>query len=330
VGTKSPLISVIIPVYNRQTTVEKSIESVERVLENTQHETIVVDDGSTDESVAIVTQIAQRFPNVRLIGASHTGQPSRVRNTGIRASKGSFIAFQDSDDEWTTFDMHKRLEVFDDSSVVLSYANARYQDGPSHKRFVGPGQSLGANPFVRLVSRHPSPIPTPTVIVRRETAETVGLFNESLTLSEDYEFWLKLATQGAFHFTPEVYAVLGRDGSNISFLPREQGDTAVRAHEESNIQMFNELKDSSLLTPEQKELIMYRVWELKAFLGRAGTEAPEPEKPNKLSELDAQHAHSTAGRVDSVLKILTLGNKTLHAKVKTAVQKLVYPFRKVV
>ena len=90
------LISVIVPVYNAGVYLEKCVNSI---LDQTftDYELILVDDGSTDQSGALCDEFAQKDPRVLVIHQKNAGS-SAARNAGIKASKGSFLSFVDSDD----------------------------------------------------------------------------------------------------------------------------------------------------------------------------------------------------------------------------------------
>ena len=89
------MISVVIPLYNKEPIIEKTLKSV-LSQDYSDFEVVVVDDGSTDNSVAIVESIGD--PRIRLI-KQENGGPSKARNTGVKNAKGEWILFLDADDE---------------------------------------------------------------------------------------------------------------------------------------------------------------------------------------------------------------------------------------
>jgi glycosyltransferase involved in cell wall biosynthesis len=113
-----PLVSVIMPAYNRADTIVRAIDSVRaQTIEN--WELIVVDDGSTDETASLVCDTDSR---IRLIRQNNEGI-SGARNTGLKASKGKYIAFLDSDDEWLAHHLEiclAFLEAFPDQQFVTA------------------------------------------------------------------------------------------------------------------------------------------------------------------------------------------------------------------
>ena len=97
----SPLVSVVIPAYNEADRIGEALDSV-RLQTLTDHEIIVVNDGSTDETARTVeTYFAEHsLPNARLVSHETNRQAAVARNTGIREAQGELIAFLDADDVW--------------------------------------------------------------------------------------------------------------------------------------------------------------------------------------------------------------------------------------
>ena len=100
-----PLVSVVIPVYNRMDTIERSINSVlNQTYKNI--EIIVIDDGSIDDTLKIIEHLS--ISDIKVLKQNHGGA-NAARNLGISAAKGEFIAFQDSDDEWLPDKLEKQI-----------------------------------------------------------------------------------------------------------------------------------------------------------------------------------------------------------------------------
>src|SRR5688572_9571182 len=124
----TPRVSVITPAYNAARFLRDTIASV-RSQTTSDWELIIVDDGSTDETVAIVERYALEDPRIRLLRQANAG-PSAARNHGMRAARGPFFAFLDSDDQWLPQFLEHQLAVFaeyPDTSLVT--ANAFYLGG---------------------------------------------------------------------------------------------------------------------------------------------------------------------------------------------------------
>src|SRR5699024_5732357 len=118
--------SVIVPVYNRAHLVSETIESI---LAHTWEplEIILINDGSTDESLAILQDYERRFPEkIRVCDQPNQGQIV-ARNNGIKASKGDYIAFLDSDDLWVEDKLERQVPLFEEG-VGLVYSGTEIMD----------------------------------------------------------------------------------------------------------------------------------------------------------------------------------------------------------
>ncbi|MCL5998016.1 MAG: glycosyltransferase [Chloroflexi bacterium] len=200
-----PHVSVIIPTYNRARLVRDTLDSV---LAQTYRdlEIVVVDDGSSDDTAAVVT--AYSAP-VRYLRQQNAGQAA-ARNTGIRAAGGEFIAFLDDDDVWLPQKLEQQLPLISAASApAWVYCDAEVFDGttgqPLH-RFsqINPAHSgwIGASLILRDF------IASPTPVVRRQVFEQVGYFDESPLLKrrEDWDMWLRIAAYSPVAYTPAVLA----------------------------------------------------------------------------------------------------------------------------
>lgn len=186
-------ISVVIPTYNRAEFLAEAIDSVlDQDYGDYSLDLIVVDDGSTDNTENIIHNYKDKLRYIKL---PHSGLPSVARNHGISVARGDIIAFQDSDDAWPKDKIKNQIKMFDDSSIHMSYGQAYYMnnDGTKTKEVVVPEKDLnnGEN-FNDLLKTNG--ISTLTVMVRKDSLNIVGGFNESDSLRavEDYELWLRI------------------------------------------------------------------------------------------------------------------------------------------
>jgi len=191
---QEPLVSVILPTYNRLRFLPAAVNSVlAQTLDS--WELIIVDDGSERETLDYL-QTLERLPRVRLIRLAHTGNPGAARNAALRVASGKYVAFLDSDDSW----MPTKLDV-----QVRALRGARdcrwsYTD---HVRIDAAGNSINwqRNPhrtlpgghIVEALLRLRAGTPTPTIMAERALIEAAGGFDERQELHEDYDLWLRLA-----------------------------------------------------------------------------------------------------------------------------------------
>lgn len=212
-----PHVSVVIPTYNRKALLLEAIASVQQQTFR-DLEILVCDDGSTDGSGEAVQRLAGADTRIRWIQGEHSGLPGTNRNRGIRAARGEWIAFQDSDDLWLPDKLQKQFEVLrsaPEAGFVYSYAVALQGDG-TKKRMTPFNIQREGRMFETLLLY--SIVLTSTVLVRRDLLERAGPFDESLrlTIGEDYELFLRLAAQVPFHFVAEDLVVYRMQTDSVS------------------------------------------------------------------------------------------------------------------
>jgi glycosyltransferase involved in cell wall biosynthesis len=205
-----PLISVIIPAYNRAHTVAETVDSVLGQT-YTNLEVIVVDDGSTDNTKEILRRYGGRIKNIQQMNA---GQMV-ARNRGIAESQGEIVTFLDSDDIWmpTCVERHVKLLQGTGPEVPCSLANGwlEFSDG---RRITSFQNSSLAPPLEEGLWLNPADVlPTRFVMfcqfvaIRREALKIVRGFDEDLKYMEDYALPLRLSLLGPWGFIREPLVV---------------------------------------------------------------------------------------------------------------------------
>jgi glycosyltransferase involved in cell wall biosynthesis len=171
-------ISVVIPVYNGERFLAAALESV-FAQTTLPAEVVVVDDGSTDASVAV----ARTFPGVTLLELPHRGV-SAARNAAVSRASGGYLAFLDADDIWAATKLERQLELArqnPSAGIIMARQGYRFE-GPVPPWFRGPtdgGSEPGFMPSAWFLPK--------------ETWHRVGPFDETMTHSEDTD-WLARAT----------------------------------------------------------------------------------------------------------------------------------------
>lgn len=206
----NPLVSVIIPTYNRAGVICRTIDNV---LAQTYREieVIVVDDGSTDDTQA---KLSRYSGQIRVISQSNGG-PARARNRGIEVARGEFIAFQDSDDLWVPTKLERQVSLLKrtDHSVVCCLCNAtfQYEGRPEFTAFqrawLFPTCDEGVWTNVADVLATRFVLFCQTAMIRREVLSRIGGFDETLKYHEDYELPLRLALEGPWVFIREPLTI---------------------------------------------------------------------------------------------------------------------------
>lgn len=187
-----PLVSVIMPAYNGERYIRRAIESVRRQTMS-DWELVVVDDGSTDSTRAIVSRWARVDHRVKLINQPNRG-PSAARNRSIEAAQGSLIAYLDCDDEYHPD--YLGLVVTHQSEDVIQVFNYEIFDER-------PWSPTFGRLWVWQPGRHAKHFPAKNVFVPLGAAhhhrwlDEVGGFDESLSLDEDTDLWRRFADAGA-------------------------------------------------------------------------------------------------------------------------------------
>ncbi len=194
-----PVVSVIIPVYNRKKLLERAITSV--VQQRFQDfECIVVDDGSDDKCDQLS---CYGDPRVRYIRCCENGGVSRARNIGMRAAKAPWIAFLDSDDEW----LPKKLQC----QIEWTAHNPSYRILQSREEWIRNGvyvnppathRKRGGDLFA--VSLERCMITPSSVLLRKELFDEFGGFNEAMPACEDYDLWLRITARYPVGLVDEV------------------------------------------------------------------------------------------------------------------------------
>lgn len=189
-------VSVVIPVKNRPALLRRAVESVQAQTLPVA-EIVVVDDGSTDGTPAVLDAMAASDPRIRAIRLDASGGAANARNIGIDASSGDWVAFLDSDDAWVETKLERQMaRVSADPSIVACFTGIRYiSDDPLDPRPVDylPPPHFGPD----LLRRMNYLSSTSTALIRRSELDAVGGFDVALRSCQDWDLWLKIARRGA-------------------------------------------------------------------------------------------------------------------------------------
>ena len=204
-STETPFFSVIIPAYNREIFLKKSVDSV---LAQTfmDFELIIIDDGSTDNTPEVISS----YKDKRLIHIQQQNSGvSNARNKGLTNAKGSFIAFLDSDDWWTENKLERTREFIEQFPDIMIFHteeiwyrnNKLLEQLKKHKKPSG------------FVYKHALPlccISISTAVIGQDVFKDIGTFDETLEACEDYDFWLRAVNKYKVKLIPEY--LTSKDG----------------------------------------------------------------------------------------------------------------------
>lgn len=199
VVSQSPLVSVVVITYNAAEYVGRAIRSV---LQQswTNLELIVVDDGSTDDTRTVI----ERFNDNRITYVQQENQgPNTARNHGVRLSQGEFVAFLDADDWWLPDKLSRQVALAgqqQNAGLIYSLAVGVDTAGTEQGRAK---TVINGHAVERLLLGQCIAGSASSVMVRRKTIDTVGMFDESLHYAEDWEYWIRIASQFEIACVPE-------------------------------------------------------------------------------------------------------------------------------
>jgi len=199
-----PKVSVIIPTYNRAHLIGRAIKSV---LNQTYRdfEIIIVDDGSTDNTEEVVKSFTDK--RIRYIRHKENKGAATARNIGIKAARGEYIAFQDSDDEWLPAKLGKQMKVFKHTSPkvgivytdmwrIIKEREKEYWHSPKIK----PEDEIV---YKEALNYQIIDIGIQSAIVKRECFDKSGMFDEKFPRFIDLEFFIRLSKYYYFYHIAE-------------------------------------------------------------------------------------------------------------------------------
>ena len=284
------VVSVILPAFNRLRYLRAAVDSVfAQTL--AQWELIIADDGSDEETRAYLRAL-ECLPHVKLVWLPHTGNPSAVRNAALRAARGEYIAFLDSDDLWRPTKLTRQIETLrkcvhrrwiytgyvriDDSGEARTY--------PSKKPWI-PYRGAISEQLLRLEAA----VATAAVVVERRLLLEVGGFDEELFIFEHYDLWLRLASHSEVELIDEPLTCLrsheqhyskdgipmlaGRNRLLCKFLGRTTDPklrrTATRLCAQSALSLANLYADTNRLEALKTlaASAAYSLWNVRWWIG---------------------------------------------------------------
>lgn len=209
----NPTVSVIIPTYNDADVLPRSLESaLGQTFDDI--EIIVVNDGSTDHTREVLDTYSD--PRLHVIHHEENRGGSAARNTGIDQSRGTYIAFLDSDDEWLPQKLARqveRIETLSDNYVAVhcwrEYKRPRLgRLRVSIENLLGfaeePDQQAGGEELIPLILTMQLSTGASTLLVKQETVDRIGGFDSTFPRHQDWEFLIRVLKEGKLGFVDEV------------------------------------------------------------------------------------------------------------------------------
>jgi glycosyltransferase involved in cell wall biosynthesis len=202
--------SVVTATFNSADVIERNIRSV-GAQSTVPKEHLIVDDGSLDDTVAIVKRLRREFPHVQIIRQSNGGAGA-ARNTGIEAASGRYIAFLDSDDLWSEYKIEKQIGFMADHGYALSYGEYDIVDA-------GNGDLLGRHCSPDMVSYKDflSGCPVGCLTIAYDQKMLGKRFMPEVRRGQDWGCWLELTRDGAIGYRyPGCHAIYRRHENSLS------------------------------------------------------------------------------------------------------------------
>lgn len=218
------LVSVILPTCNRANVLPRALDSV-LSQSGADFEVICIDDASSDAT----SQLLQAFQHKRLHCVRHSSRQgaAAARNTGIRASRGTWLAFLDSDDEWLPGYLSTQRERFRGCEPQVGVVFTSFERIRGRQRQLIPGRQrklLSHLPYERyqldgnltLALQRGNFITLQSAVIRRSCFDRVGLFDEYLPRLQDWDLWLRLAPLYKFSWIPQPFVRIHDTPGSIS------------------------------------------------------------------------------------------------------------------
>jgi glycosyltransferase involved in cell wall biosynthesis len=247
------MFSVVIPLYNKATYIQKSVNSV--LIQSFKHfEIIIINDGSTDNSLEVIESINDN--RIRIISQKNCGV-SIARNNGVKASMYENIAFLDADDWWEP-DFLKEFSILINEFPDAGIYGCRYwmvKNGISKVEPVGIPDNFKAgyiNYFETYAKTYSTPFNCSFVVVNKSDFNNVGGFNPNLKFGEDFHLWARIALKYQVGYINKPLAFSNQDVEEVN---RALGIRKVynpQNHFIFNMQFLEEEEKSNL---ELKQLL---------------------------------------------------------------------------
>lgn len=206
------LVSVIIPTYNRASTIKAAANSV---LQQTvrEIELIIVDDCSNDNTEAVISSIAD--PRISYYRNDRNEGAAKSRNIGAARAQGKYLAFHDSDDIWRTDKLEKQLQYLKEyPEAKMVYCAFNLHRGEQIQKIPNSGLALEGSIFDTLLQGNT--VGTPTIMVNRQYFREIGGFDESILALEDWEFALRISQNGWIGYLDECLVDAYSDAGGVN------------------------------------------------------------------------------------------------------------------
>lgn len=223
---KSPMISVVVPLFNKGRHIERAVRSV-LMQSHQDFELIVINDGSTDNGPEIVKHMEDS--RIMIINQNNGGA-SAARNRGIEAAAGKLIAFLDADDEWKPDFLKTIIMLHDKYPDAGLYATAYQIVTVVHKKINPIFKGIGSHPWEGIIPNYfrsaalgAPPVCTSAVATQKRILTECGGFALGKRMGEDVDLWGRIALCYPISFCTKMGAIYYTNAENSACLPLNRG-----------------------------------------------------------------------------------------------------------
>lgn len=210
------VISVIIPLFNAEESIEKCLDSIKNQTWKGEFEIIVINDGSTDRSEKILESYRQKNPEMPILLINQqNGGVSKARNTGLKIAKGDYIALLDSDDEWLPEKTDKQMKYLQNPDFGVDFITSLWNDEKVNFPYAIGSNGLVAISLHKLLFKITGQ--TSTAIFKKKILENTGLFDERQRYSEDANYWMRISETNSMFLLPEKLVIAGNGKKSFGF-----------------------------------------------------------------------------------------------------------------
>jgi glycosyltransferase involved in cell wall biosynthesis len=209
-----PKVSVLMPCYNASEFIHESVESILNQVYS-DFELILINDGSTDDTLAIGKQYAERDKRIKIISKSNTGLPDSL-NVGLNAAQGEWIARLDADDIAMPYRLQKQMKCIDKSKEIVLVGSgcvAIDRQGNEIGRYKYPGSHFK---IVKSMEKMASPFPHSSAFFSRNLVKKIGGYCSRFKAGEDIDLWFRISNLGSICCLPEPLIKLRKHAESIT------------------------------------------------------------------------------------------------------------------
>lgn len=267
-----PLLTVIIPTFNRADYLKESISSVLSQT-FTDFELIVIDDGSTDHTGEVMPE----FPEIQYVACAVNSGVSHARNIGIGLARGRYICFLDSDDLWVKNKLEMQIRWME------SHADCQvcYTDEIWIRKGVRVNQMNKHRKYSGDIFPHALPlciVSPSSVLMRSSLFDEVGTFDEDMPVCEDYDLWLRISLKYPVHFIDEKLIV--KQGGH-----EDQLSTKYWGMDRFRVYALEKLLQEPALNGEKRNLVLETLFEKCGILIQGFSKRGKADEAERYREL---------------------------------------------